>query len=80
MNTQEIFDNALHLSVNERFQLLEALELSITPTRLEIDREWTAVARQRLADFNSGKTQAVSSDEVFSEIRGQFTDDNQLSS
>lgn len=43
MNTQEIFDNALRLSVSER-----------------------------LADFNNGKTQAIPSDKIFSEIRGQF--------
>lgn len=72
MNTQEIFDNALRLSVNERFQLLEALQLSITPTREEIDREWTAVAKQRLADFDSGKTHAISGDKICAEIRGQF--------
>lgn len=74
MKSQEIFGNVMRLSVSECFQLLEALELelSITPTRLEIDHEWIAVAKQRLADFDSGKTHAISGDKICAEIRGQF--------
>lgn len=80
MNVQDIFDSALRLSVDERCQLLEALELSITPTLSEIDQAWVAVAKQRLTDFESGKIQPLAKETVFSEIRSLFNDDNHLSS
>lgn len=73
MNTQEIFDSALRLSVDKRFQLIEALSLSVTPTQSDIDEAWIETAQKRLTDYENGKVQGIPSESVLAEIRQQIT-------
>lgn len=73
MNTQEVFDNALRLSVDKRYQLIEALAHSVTPTQSAIDEAWADVAEKRLNDYKAGNVQAVAAETVLATIRQQFS-------
>ncbi len=59
---------ALQLTAEERADLVELLIASIEPA-LPLHPEWEAEIARRIADVDSGRSQAIPSEQVFAEVR-----------
>ncbi|WP_251977751.1 addiction module protein [Salinicola avicenniae] len=70
MNFQKIEDEALHLSREERAQLIQRLVLSLeAPPEEELRSDWLLEARRRAEELDSGAVQAVPGEEVMKKAR-----------
>lgn len=73
MNFQQIEDEALHLSKEERAQLVQKLVLSLeSPSEEELKADWLLEARRRAEELDNGSVQAISADEVMRKARALF--------
>ncbi len=72
MNAKDLIAEAISLPVEERAQIADAVLRSLNVPESDIDRQWTAVARERLEQLRSGQTQAVPAEEVFTKILKRF--------
>jgi len=65
MNLQKIENEALHLSREERAQLIQRLVLSLeSPSEEELRSDWLLEARRRAEELDRGSVQAVPGEEV----------------
>jgi putative addiction module component (TIGR02574 family) len=70
MNLQKIENEALHLSREERAQLIQRLVLSLeSPSEEELRSDWLLEARRRAEELDSGSVQAVSGEEVIQKAK-----------
>lgn len=70
MNFQRIEDEALHLSKEERAQLIQRLVLSLEmPSEEELKSDWLLEARRRADELDTGSVQAVPGDDVMRKAR-----------
>ncbi|MFA5677981.1 MAG: addiction module protein [Pseudomonas sp.] len=70
MNLQKIEDEALHLTKEERAQLIQRLVLSLeAPSAQELRSDWLLEARRRAEELDSGAVQAVPGEEVMRKAR-----------
>lgn len=70
MNLKKIEDEALHLSKEERAQLVQRLVLSLeSPSSEELRSDWLQEARHRAEELDSGAVQAVPAEDVMSKAR-----------
>jgi putative addiction module component (TIGR02574 family) len=72
MNTKELIDQAIALSVEERALVVDSLLRSLNPPQSEIDAKWTKEARRRLVELRSGKVETVPGEAVFERVRERF--------
>jgi len=68
----EIIRKASELPVEERALVIDSLLRTLNPPEAEIDREWIATAKRRLAELRSGAVRPVSVPEVLRRIRDRF--------
>lgn len=73
MKTQDLIEEAQSLPIEERVRVVDSLLRSLNPPESEIDRQWAAVAQQRLAELESGAVEAVPGDTVFQKIRDKYS-------
>lgn len=60
---------AIQLPPDQRFTLAQRILASVEPQAdSDVDRAWVAEIRERMARYDSGKTQGIPGAEVFSEI------------
>lgn len=69
---KEIIQEAESLPVEERAIVIDSLLRTLNPPSAEIDKEWTEVAKRRLAELRSGSIKPIPGDEVFTKIRERF--------
>ncbi len=69
---KEIIEEAESLPVEERAIVIDSLLRSLNPPSVEIDREWTKVAKRRLAELRSGNVKPIPGNEVLAKIRERF--------
>ena len=62
---------ALKLSTGERAELAERLITSIEPPT-PLHPDWEAEIVRRIADLDTGRTQAIAGDQVFAELRAMI--------
>jgi len=74
MKTEDLITEAMSLPVEERATVIDSLLKSLNPPEPEIDRQWAAVARRRLAELRSGAVEAVPGEEVFKRIADRFSE------
>lgn len=72
MNTKQLIDEAVSLPVEDRALVIDSLLRSLHQPESEIDKKWSKVAQQRLAELRSGAVQAVPGQEVFQKIWNRF--------
>ena len=72
MNTKELINEVVALSVEERTLLVDSLLRSLDQPESDIDKEWASVANRRLIEMRSGRVQPVPGDEVFERVRNRF--------
>lgn len=72
LSTEEVFEAALELSVKSRRELAERLlETFDEDERLEIEKAWVEVAKQRMEDYRAGRTTAMPASEFFDGLRAR---------
>jgi len=69
---REIIKEAESLPVEDRVIVVDSLLRTLNPPDAEIDREWAAVARRRLAELRSGQVKPIPGDQVFAKLRERF--------
>lgn len=70
MNLQKIEEEALHLSKEERAELIQKLLLSIdTPSANELREDWLAEAATRAKELDDGVVEGIPDDEVLRKAR-----------
>ena len=72
MTTKEIIREVEALPIDERLAVIDTLLQSLNPPDAEIERKWLNVAKKRLDELRSGRTQAIPGEEVFARIRQRF--------
>ncbi|MDR3568822.1 MAG: addiction module protein [Syntrophobacteraceae bacterium] len=61
----EVLTAALHLSIEERAQVVAKLLLSLDePSESEVERLWLEEAKRRLNEFREGRVQATPAEDV----------------
>lgn len=69
MQTQEVFENAVHLPPVERAELVEQILSSFDfPSRDIIDELWAKEAEDRIDAYDQGKIKAIPANQVFANI------------
>jgi putative addiction module component (TIGR02574 family) len=69
---KDIIQEAAALPVEERVIVVDSILRTLNPPNPDIDKEWVAVAKRRLAELRSGRVRPVSGDHVFARIRERF--------
>ncbi len=69
---KEIIQEAESLPVEERAIVIDSLLRSLNPPSEEIDREWSKVAKRRLAELRSGLVKPIPGNDVFVKIQERF--------
>ena len=72
MNTKELINEAVALSVEERALLVDSLLRSFNQPESDIDKKRANVANKRLIEMRSGKAQPVPGEDVFERVRNRF--------
>lgn len=70
--TKKIIDEALSMPAEDRAIIADSLLKSLNMPEAEIDKEWTELARKRLAELVSGEVKVVPGNEVFDRINKRF--------
>jgi len=71
-STKDIIQEAAALPVEERIIVVDSLLRTLNIPAPDIDTEWAAVAKRRLAELRSGRVNPVPGDQVFARIRERF--------
>jgi putative addiction module component (TIGR02574 family) len=71
-DTKDIIQEAAALPVEERVIVVDSILRTLNPPNPDIDKEWVAVAKRRLAELRSGRVRPVPGDHVFARIRERF--------
>ncbi len=72
MNTKKLIDEAVLLPVEDRAFIVDTLLRSLNQPESEIDKNWIAVAKQRVSEIRAGEVEAVSGPMVFEKIWKRF--------
>lgn len=69
VETREIIDRALELSVEEKARIVDELLSSLNEPDEAIDALWRKEVEDRIEAYNSGKLRSVSLEEVLAKYR-----------
>ena len=69
MKTTDLIEEVATLPIEDRALIADSILRSLNSTSAEVDRQWVAVAKQRLADIQSGKVHTIPASEVFERIQ-----------
>jgi hypothetical protein len=69
---REIIQEASSLPVEDRAIIIDSLLKTMNQPDNDIDREWSAVAHQRLNDLRSGKVRGVPGEDVIAKFYSRF--------
>jgi putative addiction module component (TIGR02574 family) len=73
MTKDQILAEAMSLEPSDREALAEELLTTVDyPTRGAVDAAWADEIDRRLAEYDSGKVQAVSPDQMFRRLREKY--------
>ena len=70
----EIIREAAELPIEERALVIDSLLRTLNRPVPEIDQQWVAAARQRLAALRAAAVRPVAGADVFARIRNRFTE------
>ncbi|MBK1707287.1 addiction module protein [Halochromatium glycolicum] len=72
MSTKELIEQAIALPVEERALVVDSLLRSLNPPQADVDAQWAAEARRRLAELRSGEVEAIPGEAVFERVWERF--------
>ncbi len=68
---EQILQEALALSREDRMSLVDALQESLEPDK-EWERAWAAEVKRRMKEVDEGRARLIPAEEVFAELRARF--------
>jgi putative addiction module component (TIGR02574 family) len=68
-NAQQIIDEAVTLSAEDRALVVDFLLKTLTPPDPDIDRQWANEATRRMEELRSGNVTAISAEDVLEKAR-----------
>ena len=68
MKATDLIAEAISRPEEERARVDASLLTSLSPLNTDIDKKWTSIAKQRLAELQGGDVESVPGDEVFRDI------------
>jgi putative addiction module component (TIGR02574 family) len=71
--TQSILDEAVKLPATEKLVLVEGILTSLSEPDEDWNKAWGKEASARMAEYKSGKVQAIDADDVFAELEASLT-------
>jgi hypothetical protein len=74
MSTKDLIAEMLSLPIEQRAIVADSLLKSLNPPETEIDNKWLAVARLRLDEIRSSKTETIDGEKVFQKIWKKFSE------
>jgi len=72
MNTEQLIAEACSLPLEQRAHMVERLLQTLSGSSADNEQSWLAVARQRLAEIQGGKTEGVAGEDVFKRIFARY--------
>ena len=69
---KDIIEDAKQLPVDERVAVVDSLLRTLNTPIPEIDQAWADVAKARLDELRSARTEAVPGNEVFARVRDRY--------
>ena len=72
LGVKEIIQEAESLPVDERLAVVDSLLRSLNPPDPEVDKQWVAAAKRRLAELRSGQAKPVPAEKVLDRLRERF--------
>lgn len=66
--TQSILAEAVKLPTTEKLALVEGILTSLSAPDAEWSKAWSKEAAARMAEYQSGKVDAIDADEVFADL------------
>lgn len=74
---EQIREDALQLTVEDRMQLMEALHDSVmSAEERDIERAWLEEAELRYQDWKAGRARGIPGEEVFARLRQKYGSDS----
>lgn len=70
---EEIIREAAELPIEERALVIDSLLRTLNRPAPDIDQQWVAAAKRRLAELRSGAARPVPGADVLARIRDRFT-------
>ena len=70
--TQSILDEAVKLPAAEKLALVEGILTSLSETSEDWNKAWGKEASARMAEYRSGKVEAIDADDVFAELEASL--------
>jgi putative addiction module component (TIGR02574 family) len=70
----ELIQEASSLPVEARAKIVDSLLRTLNQPDSDIEAQWAAVAKRRLAELKSGNVKPIPGDEVFEKIHKRFAD------
>jgi putative addiction module component (TIGR02574 family) len=70
----ELIQEASSLPVEARAKIVDSLLRTLNQPDSDIEAQWAAVAKRRLAEIKSGNVKPIPGDEVFEKIHKRFAD------
>jgi putative addiction module component (TIGR02574 family) len=72
--TEEIYEQALDLPIDDRLHLIDKLLISTNlPTQADIDQAWSEEVERRSQELDSGTAKLIPGEEVFEKIKKRFS-------
>jgi hypothetical protein len=72
MNRDEIIREAAELPIEDRALVIDSLLKTLHPTDPQIEREWVATGKRRLAEIRSGAVRPTLGSDVLGRILDRF--------
>lgn len=71
-HTQSILDAAVKLPETEKLVLVEGILTSLSALDEDWNKAWSKEASARMAEYKTGKVEAIDADDVFAELEASL--------
>jgi len=72
LGVKEIIQEAESLPVDERLAVVDSLLRSLNSPDPEVDKQWVAAAKRRLAELRSGRVKPIPAERTLARLQARF--------
>jgi putative addiction module component (TIGR02574 family) len=71
MSTEQIIDEVLRLSAEQKARVADALLQNLSQTNPQIDAAWAEEVERRIDDYEGGRSKTIPAEQVMKKLRGR---------